>query len=203
MDNKYLIYTELCENAGMDKVEMIINEIKKDTCVIGACAITTVPPDIDFTEVRKDYYEKLNCDFKTPVGSILKFPLNVLSKRVRSFGMYKNDKCFGRGYADLNIRKNGAISFLVRVGNEKCDYKIALDKWSLLQMVLYHLSLKPITPTKHALYISSGINMVRGSDAIDRGITGPLRFIMSNMSAEQKEHLETQVQNLLTLIKQG
>ena len=201
MDNEYLIYTELCENAGMDKVEMIINEIKKDTCVIGACAITTAPPDIDFTEVRKDYYEKLNCGFKTPVGSILKFPLNVLSKQVRSYGPDKTDKCFERGYAELNVQRNGAISFLVRVGNEKCDYKIALDKWSLLQMVLYHLSLKPIIPTTSTWSPAAGIRRV--SDIIDFDVTNPLQLIMSAMSVEQKEHLEAQVQNLLALIKQG
>ena len=138
---------------------------------------------------------------------LARFPIHVRSKKAFTKQPYRKDKYFKTGYAELNIRKNGAIEFNLRIGDQKYDFKITISKWSLYQMFLYHLSLRPIWQTKSEFYISPEMRKVKYvdidkvpiADIIDDydGAVKHLRLIIPTMDGEHKDHAETQMRNLL------
>ena len=137
---------------------------------------------------------------------LFRIPIHVLSKKSYTKKPYRKDKWF-KGYAELNMRRNGAIEFNLRIGNNARDYKIAVSKWALFQMFLFHLSLRPIWQTKCEFFRSPELKKVEYEDidhvpiskviedydeAVDH-----LQMIIPTMTGDHKEHAERQMEQLL------
>ena len=136
---------------------------------------------------------------------LFRIPIHPLSKKAGT-KKYRKDKWF-KGYAELNMRSNGAIEFNIRIGNGARDYKIPIGKWSLFQMFLFHLSIRPIWQTKAEFYPDKSIKEViyedidripirelieRYDDAVEN-----LRMITPTMTGNHKKHAERQMEQLL------
>ena len=129
-----------------------------------------------------------------------------MSKKSYSKKPYRKDKWF-KGYAELNKRSNGAIEFVIKINNGARAYKIAVSKWALFQMFLFHLSLRPIWQTKCEFFRSPELKKVEYEDidhvpiskviedydeAVDH-----LQMIIPTMTGDHKEHAERQMEQLL------
>ena len=144
---------------------------------------------------------------------LFRIPIHVLSKKSYTKKPYRKDKWF-KGYAELNMRRNGAIEFNLRIGNNARDYKIAVSKWALFQMFLFHLSLRPIWQTKEfdddgnrkfwadpriEQVVYEDIDHVPISKVIEDydEAVDHLQMIIPTMTGDHKEHAERQMEQLL------
>lgn len=137
---------------------------------------------------------------------LFRIPIHVLSKKSYTKKPYRKDKWF-KGYAELNIRSNGAIEFNLRIGNNSRDYKIAVSKWALFQMFLFHLSIRPIWQTKCEFFRSPEVKTVEYED-IDKipiskiiedygAAVEHLQMVIPAMNGEHREFAEHQMEQLL------
>ena len=137
---------------------------------------------------------------------LFRIPIHVLSKKAHTKKPYRKDKWF-KGYAELNMRRNGAIEFNLRIGNGARDYKIAVSKWALFKMFLFHLSLRPIWQTKCEFFRSPELKKVEYEDIDQIPISkvmddyvdavDNLKMIIPTMTGDHKEHAERQMEQLL------
>lgn len=74
--------------------------------------------------------------------NFLTAPASISFKRRGEKGYISNVNC--KGYAHLGFDKKGRIFFSVIGNTYNDDFRVVVSKWHLLQMLKFHLALKPI-----------------------------------------------------------
>lgn len=145
---------------------------------------------------------------------ICRFPISVGYKKTVTVEQKKKDKKGYRphkdlnGWANLGMDAKNNINFFITLQSKFGIYQIRISQWSLLKMLKYRLSLRPIHQTKTDFYAHRNIKKIPYYENIFNmpvedvrkeydNIVKHMKSLVRMSEGEQKERKELQLEDLL------